>query len=87
MSLVAVYDGQYGTISQYRNGNLLGVFKLNRAVRVEIGKAEIANRIHPSKGSKRTRNFNGRIGELLIFNEALSASEIAELHHNGNKYN
>ena len=59
--------------------------QLNKVVPLVIGKAEIANRTHPDKGSK-IRHFNGRIGELLIFNDALSASEIAELHQNGNKY-
>jgi hypothetical protein len=86
MSLAAVYDGQRGIVSQYRNGILLGVSKPEKMVPLEIGKAEIANRIGPDEDSRKIRHFNGRIGELMIFNEALSASEIAELHQNGNKY-
>jgi len=56
-------------------------------VPLAIGKAEIANWTGTGKGSRQTRYFNGRIGELLIFDEALSAKEIAELYQNGDKYN
>jgi len=87
MSLVVVYDGERGAVSQYRNGVLLGVADLTKVVPIAIGKAEIANRTRSDKGSQKTRHFNGRIGELLIFNKSLSAAEIAELHQNGDKYN
>jgi len=36
--------------------------------------------------SRQIRQFNGRIGELMVFSEALSAEEITKLHQNGNKY-
>jgi hypothetical protein len=86
MSLVAVYDGESGTVSQYHDGVLLGVSKLKAVVPLAIGKAEIANWTGSGKGSRQIRYFNGRFGELLIFKEALSAEDIAELHQNGNKY-
>jgi len=85
--LAAVYDGQRRTVSQYRNGVLLGVSTLNKVVPLAIGKAEIGNRISITKSTKKIRHFNGRFGELMIFNEALAADEIAEIHQNGDKYN
>ncbi|MEM1297098.1 MAG: LamG-like jellyroll fold domain-containing protein [Verrucomicrobiota bacterium] len=86
MCLVAVYDGEKGIVSQYRNGDLLGVTNLSEMVPVEVGLAEIANRTRTDSGSQKVRRFNGRFGELMIFKEALSASEISKLHENGNKY-
>jgi hypothetical protein len=70
-----------------RSGILLGLSTPEKVVPLEISKAEIANRIGPGEDSRKIRHFNGRIGELMIFHEALPASEIAELHQKGNKYN
>ncbi|MEM1294660.1 MAG: LamG-like jellyroll fold domain-containing protein [Verrucomicrobiota bacterium] len=86
MSLVAVYDGERGVVSQYRNGALLGISRLKKVVPVTIDTAEIANWTGSGKGSRQIRSFNGRFGELMIFDEALSAKEISELHRTGDKY-
>ena len=47
---------------------------------------EIGNRTRTEKGSQKIRHFNGRFGALMIFDEALSESEISDLHKDGNKY-
>ena len=83
MQLAVVYDGKAGTVSHYRDGALQGRVKLKEVVPLTIGNAEIGNWTPPPKDSRQIRQFNGRIDEMLIFDEALSDAEISQLHESG----
>lgn len=83
IQLAAVYDDKTETVSHYRDSDLSGVVKLPVVVPLAIGKAEIGNWSPPLHNSRQIRQFNGRMDEMLIFDQALSASEIADLYQNG----
>lgn len=83
IQLAAVYDGEAGTVSHYRDGELTGVVELPHVVPLAIGKAEIGNWSPPAEKTRQVRNFNGRMDELIIFKNALSSQEIEALYHDG----
>mgnify|MGYP003639025626 CR=1 FL=1 len=82
--LAVAYDGGSGSVTHYRDGSLLGQIDLSVTVPLAIGKAEIGNWTPPQDDSRQVRQFNGRMDEMMIFNEALSAVKIQELYQHGN---
>jgi hypothetical protein len=83
MHLVAVYDDKKQQVFQYRDGELLGTAKLRKVVPVQIGRAEIGNWTGTGKGSRQVRHLNGRIDELVIFDQVLTQDEIRRLYRSG----
>ena len=84
MQLAVVYDGEAEILTHYRDGEPLGVIPLPEVVPLAIGRAEIGNWTPPPHDSRQIRNFNGRMDELMIFDQALTATELARLYENGN---
>ena len=84
IQLAVVYDGETGTVSRFRYGDLPGTVEQPVVVPLAIGRTEIGNWSPPPHNLRQIRHFNGRMDELLIFDQALTASEIAELYQNGN---
>ena len=84
MQLAAVYDGEAGTVTQYRDGEVLGSVQVQRVVPLRIGNAEIGNWSPPPHNSRQIRHFNGRIDEVSIFDQMLTAEEIRQLYENEN---
>jgi len=83
VQLAVVYDGNAGTVSHYRDGQLSGIVELPAVVPLSIGKAEIGNWTPTQDKARQVRQFNGRIDELLIFNTAFSDTEIHTLYQYG----
>lgn len=83
IQLAVVYDGDAKIVSHYRDGEPLGVIPLPEVVPLAIGKAEIGNWTPPPHDSRQIRNFNGRMDELILFDQALTATELARLYEDG----
>ncbi len=85
--LACVIDNQTGYVVHFANGRELSREPLVKRIKLRIGDAEIGNwRAIPEKGIPLVypiRNFNGRIDEFIIMDQALSAKEIEELYNTG----
>lgn len=77
MQLAVSYHRDTGIVRHYQDGILIGEASVDSMVPIDMGAAEIGNWTPPAKQAREIRNFNGRIDEILIFNEALNASEIS----------
>jgi hypothetical protein len=78
-----VYDGKAGTVSHYRDGARQGRVALKKVVPLAIGNAEIGNWTPPPEDARQTRQFNGRIDEMLLFDDVLTDAEINQLYTDG----
>lgn len=83
LQLAVIYNGETGTVTHFRDGEVKGTVKVEKVVPVAIGKAEIGNWTPPAHDARQIRNFNGRIDELVIFNEAMSTDEISAIYESG----
>jgi hypothetical protein len=82
--LAVVYDGQARRVTHYRNGEPIGTSRLEGAVPLSIGPAEIGNwNTLTFPDGAPIRNFNGRIDELAIFSTALDAAELRRAAQSG----
>ncbi len=82
--LVTVYDGPRGRISHFLDGKQIHEETLQERTVLQFGRAEIGNWGVPVReGSMAIRNFNGKMDELIILREPLSAAEIENLYQVG----
>lgn len=83
--LTTVYDAAGGVMAHYVNGQRVVQWELRgERVRLSIGNAEIGNWGNPMRFLRYPiRNFNGRIDEFALFNEALSDQDIQNLYRLG----
>ena len=86
--MVSVYDPHSRRAAHYIDGQLLSENVIEGEfvpAKLSIGNAEIGNWGDPNRSdpSYAIRNLNGRIGELAIFNAALTGEEIKDLFENG----
>ena len=86
--LVSVYDPHSRRAAHYINGELLSEHVIEEEFvphKLSIGNAEIGNWGDPNRSdpSYAIRNLNGRIGELAIFDAALTSDEIQGLFESG----
>lgn len=75
--ITAVFDDAANTMTIYVNG-----VQSNQAT-VTTSPGQPNNKLYIGALSDNTRNFNGTIDELAIFNKALTASEAAALYSDG----
>ena len=80
--IATVYDGTSRTVSHYINGQLSSDERLMEEANgsLTIGSATIGNWTTPSTRRNLVRSLNGRIDELIVFNEALPAEEIQAIY-------
>jgi hypothetical protein len=84
MHLAVVYDRNRKQVTHHLDGVAFSRCELPVTVPLSIRNAEIGNwntLAHPDINP--IRNFNGRMDELVIFREALSAEEIARFYEVG----
>lgn len=82
--LATVYDHRAGHVRHYLNGRRLHEQKLAEPTQLRIGDAEIGNWGRPAERSRTSiRNFNGRIDELILFQQALAEEDVRELYEAG----
>mgnify|MGYP003634718971 CR=1 FL=1 len=78
--LATVIDQSKGTLSHYLDGKLFAVKELKGDGKLSFGEASIGNWDQPvSTSNQSVRNFNGRMAELMVFKEAISADEVRRL--------
>lgn len=77
MQFAVTYDAEAGVVRHFQDGVLTGETFSDSMQPVEISSAEIGNWTPPAAQAREIRNFNGRIDEVLVFNRALSPSEVA----------
>ena len=84
MQFAAVYDGTAGKIQVYANGTLVGKVESPSHLPVCIGPAQIGCWDSTQFGTPGpTRNFHGRIDELVIFSRALGDDEVMRMYEEG----
>ena len=89
MQIATVFDGGSNVISHYMNGTKVGEEQIPEEFipeKVEIGSASIGNWSEPRYRKTpefAIRNLNGKMDELALFSEPLSADEIQFLYQNG----
>lgn len=89
MQIATVFDGGSNVISHYMNGAKVGEEQIPEEFipeKVEIGSASIGNWSEPRYRKTpefAIRNLNGKMDELALFSEPLSADEIQFLYQNG----
>jgi ferric-dicitrate binding protein FerR (iron transport regulator) len=88
LHLVSVYNPSGRKAAHYVNGELLSEHAIEEGFvpsELSIGNAEIGNWGDPNRSDPEyaIRNLNGRIGELAIFNAALTSEEIQTLFQHG----
>ncbi len=86
--IATVYNVDDRTTTHYVNGEAISQDRIPDDLFVDtvrIGAASIGNWNEPTRGDPyfALRNLNGAIDEFAIFNEALSADEIADLYEQG----
>lgn len=78
--LATVFDQTEGTLSHYLNGELFAMKELKGTGQLNFGEASIGNWDQPVNESKNSvRGLNGRMAELMVFKEAISAEEMKRL--------
>jgi hypothetical protein len=83
-NLATVFDADAGRITHYVDGRRVGTLRIDTKAWVEIGPANLGNWDAPTGyESERLRNFNGRMDELVLFNQALSDDEIRTIYNAG----
>ncbi|MFG0264047.1 MAG: LamG-like jellyroll fold domain-containing protein [Rhodopirellula sp. JB055] len=84
--VASVFDGNNQTVRHYFNGQRVpceGRLQYDGPIR--IGDAELCNWGRPvDQSAHAIRNFNGRMDEFLMLNDALDEAEILEIYHAGN---
>ncbi|MBK1875962.1 LamG-like jellyroll fold domain-containing protein [Pelagicoccus mobilis] len=86
--LVSTFDPANRRVAQYVNGELVSQHKIKEGYVIDqlrIGNAEIGNWGQPFRKDPEfaIRNLNGRIDELVVFKEAISAEEVKRLYDQG----
>jgi Concanavalin A-like lectin/glucanases superfamily/FecR protein len=82
--LATVFDGQAGSITHFVDGRQVGTRVHGSEARAEIGWADIGNwDVPPPSDSEPIRNFNGRMDEFILFNQALDRDEIRAIFEVG----
>ncbi|MGY8766851.1 MAG: LamG-like jellyroll fold domain-containing protein [Pirellulales bacterium] len=82
--LATVFDAEQSTVSHYLNGKRISEEALMGSTKLKIGNAEIGNWGVPiSRSHAAIRNFNGRIDEMMIFDEAIGYREIRSIYRVG----
>jgi hypothetical protein len=89
--VATVVDNRAGYVAHYANGREISREPMANPIKFRIGSAEIGNWKGPTLDNgtalpnvrQSIRNFNGRIDEFIIMDQALSAKEIKELYHAG----
>ncbi|WDQ15527.1 LamG-like jellyroll fold domain-containing protein [Rhodopirellula sp. P2] len=84
--VASVFDGTSQTVRHYFNGQRVPCEgKLQYDGPIRIGDAELCNWGRPvDKSSHAIRNFNGRMDEFLMLDDALDEAEILQIYHAGN---
>jgi len=77
-----VYDRRAGEVSHFLDGREVSREPLVFDQAVQIGQGDIGNWSSPLDGSQPVRNFVGRMDELTIWKDALSATEIRKIYRN-----
>jgi hypothetical protein len=84
--VASIFDGTSQTVRHYFNGKRVpceGSLRYDGPIR--IGDAELCNWGRPvDQSSHAIRNFNGRMDEFLMLNDALDEAEILEIYNAGN---
>lgn len=82
--LATVFDAPRSQVRHYVNGHLATQEPIQKVAtgQLTIGSATIGNwsQAGPKHESTKIRNLNGRIDELIVFGEALSAEEIRHIY-------
>lgn len=79
--LAVVIDTLSGDVQHYYNGRKVSESKLELRQKLQIGYAELGNWGFPAATDRQPiRNFDGRIDEFIIFQDALSEDEIWKLY-------
>ncbi len=82
--LAVVVDNAKREVVHYVDGRAVKRAPILKPHRLSLGKAELGNWGLPdNSGSVPIRNFNGRMDEFMVFNQALSDAEIATLFDQG----
>ena len=79
----SIYDGSNGEVRHFVDGVMVSQNAIVREQTVQIGRGDIGNWSVPRKPRRKAnpvRNFVGRMDELTVWNEALTASDIAEIY-------
>ena len=78
--LATIFDQKEGTLSHYLNGELFAVKELKGTGQLNFGEASIGNWDQPvNEGKNSVRGLNGRMAEMMVFKEAISAEEMKRL--------
>ena len=77
--LTSVIDNKKGVVKQYKNGKLISTRELAMKTPLHFGFASIGNWVEPVSTPNQIRNLNGAIAEMMIFNAALSETEIEKI--------
>ncbi len=82
LHLAVTMDRDAGVVRHYLDGELVSEHRDLELPPLRIGDAEIGNwqALTTSEKSHPIRSFNGRMDELMVFDRALDAGEIARLH-------
>ncbi len=80
MQFAVTYDADRGVVTHYQSGVMIGETEIDFEVPLEIGPAEIGNWTPPAKQAREIRNLNGRIDEILVFNDVLGPAEISSFY-------
>ncbi len=88
LQIATTFDSTSGQVAHYVNGKAISHETVRDAMRVDkihIGAASIGNWSEPERNDPHfaVRNLNGAIDEFMLFNAALSAEEIDQLHQAG----
>src|SRR5262249_7056824 len=84
LQLATVYDGRSRTVSHYVNGQPVSTEPMAFHMPLRLGNAEIGNWGVARTGDRNPlRSFNGRMDELALFGQALTAEEIQALYESG----
>ena len=79
--LATVYDGKRGHVAHFLDGQKIHEDTLLERTVLQFGQAEIGNWGVPVRdGAMAIRNFNGKMDELILLREPLSAVEIENLY-------
>jgi anti-sigma factor RsiW len=82
--VVVVIDNGRREIVHYVDGRVVQRTPISQPTRMKLGPAELGNwGLYDNSGSAPIRNFRGRMDEFLVFNQALTDAEIAQLYEQG----
>lgn len=81
--LATVFDAEQSTVSHFLNGKMISNEDLKATTKLKIGNAEIGNWGVPIRTRAAIRNFNGRIDEMMIFDEPITGREILSMYRVG----